>query len=133
MWADLLHIVTNTQTFFNTAILPQPTVSSAILDNLEEPAGSLHKTDMDFFVYMEDAMAIPPGEGSFVGDFTAFVLRMMRYDGGRRVVHLRREMGFEMCGQRVGAKADVCVMEHSGTGVKYLLLVQEDKVRTFAC
>ncbi|KAH9046184.1 hypothetical protein EDB84DRAFT_1629828 [Lactarius hengduanensis] len=120
-------IDTNTQTFFDTAILPQPTVSSVILDNLEEPAGSLHKADMDFFAYMEDAMAIPPGEESFVGDFAAFVLRMMRYDEGRRVVHLRREMGSEMCGQRLDAKADVCVMERSGTGAKYLLLVQEDK------
>jgi hypothetical protein len=54
---------------------------------------------------------------------------MMRYDEGRRVIHLRKEMGFEMCGQRVDAKTDVCVMERSGTGAKYLLLVQEDKVR----
>ncbi|KAH9042226.1 hypothetical protein EDB85DRAFT_1857078 [Lactarius pseudohatsudake] len=119
-------IDTNTQTFSDTAILPQPMVSSVILD---KSAGSLHKADMDFFAYMpvEDAMAIPPGEESFVGDFAAFVLRIMRYDEGRRVVHLRREMGFEMCGQRVDAKADVCVMERSGTGAEYLLLVQEDK------
>ncbi|KAH8998675.1 hypothetical protein EDB92DRAFT_1933054 [Lactarius akahatsu] len=106
----------NTQPFFDTH-----------LASAHEPAGSLHKADMDFFAYMEDAMAIPPGEESFVGDFAAFVLRMMRYDEGRRVVHLRREMGFEMCGQRVDAKADVYVMERSGTGAKYLLLVQEDK------
>jgi hypothetical protein len=32
-------------------------------------------------------------------------------------------------GQHVDAKTDVCVMERSGTGAKYLLLVQEDKVR----
>ncbi|KAH9179136.1 hypothetical protein EDB89DRAFT_1901177 [Lactarius sanguifluus] len=74
-------------------------------------------------------MAIPPGEESFVGYFTAFVLRMMRYDEDRRVAHLRREMGFEMCGQRVDAKADVPCrrLSGSGTGAKYLLLVQEDK------
>jgi hypothetical protein len=40
-----------------------------------------------------------------------------------------KEMKFEMCGQRIDAKADVCVMERSGAGAKYLLLVQEDKVR----
>jgi hypothetical protein len=119
----------NAQTFFGSAILPQLTVSAVILDNLEEPAGPLHKADMDFFAYMEDAMIIPPGEESLVDDFAAFVLKMMRYDEGRRVIHLRKEMGFEMCGQRVDAKTDVCVMERSGTGAKYLLLVQEDKVR----
>ncbi|KIM79919.1 hypothetical protein PILCRDRAFT_823099 [Piloderma croceum F 1598] len=117
----------NAQTFFGNAILPQLTLSPVILDNLEEPAGPLHKADMDFFAYMEDAMIIPPGEESLVDDFAAFVLKMMRYDEGRRVIHLRKEMGFEMCGQRVDAKTDVCVMERSGTGAKYLLLVQEDK------
>lgn len=118
----------NAQTFFGNAILPQLTLSPVILNNLEEPPGPLHKADMDFFAYMEDAMIIPPGEESLVDDFATFVLKMMRYDEGRRVIHLRKEMGFEMCGQRVDAKTDVCVMERSGTGAKYLLLVQEDKV-----
>lgn len=118
----------NAQTFFGSPNLPQITVSPAILDNLEEPVG-LSKADMDFFAYMDDAMSISPGVESFVDDFTAFLLKMMSYDEGRRVVHLRKEMEFEMCGQRVDAKADVCVMERSGMGAKYLLVVQEDKVR----
>jgi hypothetical protein len=96
---------------------------------LEEPAGPLHKADMDFFAYMGDPMIIPPGKESLVDNFAAFVLKMMRYDEGRRVIRLRKEMGFEMCGQRVDAKTYICVMERSGTGAKYLLLVQEDKVR----
>ena len=33
-----------------------------ILDDLEEPTGPLYKADMDFFVHMEDAMTIPPGD-----------------------------------------------------------------------
>ncbi|KAH8989632.1 hypothetical protein EDB86DRAFT_2831510 [Lactarius hatsudake] len=64
---------------------------------------------MDFFAYMEDAMAIPPGEESFVGDFAAFVLRMMRYDGGRPLT------GGEGIRNVWAAR------------VKYLLLVEEDK------
>ena len=36
-------------------------------------------------------------------------------------------MGFEMCGQHVNAKADVCVMD-PGVIVKYLLLMKEGKV-----
>ena len=83
---------------------------------------------MDFFAYMEDAMIIPSGEESLVDDFAAFVLKMMCNNEGHHVIHLRKEMGFEMCGQCVDAKTDVCVMECSGTGAKYLLLVQEDKV-----
>ena len=73
---------------------------------------------MDFFAYMEDATIIPPGKESLVDDFSAFVLKMMRYNEGLHVIHLRKEMGFEMCGQRVDAKTDVCVMERSGTGAK---------------
>ncbi|KAI0289393.1 hypothetical protein BC826DRAFT_914681 [Russula brevipes] len=53
---------------------------------------------------------------------------LMRYDTGRRIVHQRKELPFKMCGQKVSAKADVCVMEHAGP-VSYVLLVQEDKVR----
>ena len=113
--------------FFGMDQLPQPMVSQAILDNAEEPAGLSSKPDIDFFQYMEDAMAIPPAEESLVDDFAAFILKMMHYDEGHRVVHMRKEMGFEMCGQRVNAKADVCLMERIG-GAKYLLLVQEDKV-----
>ncbi|KIL65191.1 hypothetical protein M378DRAFT_1039664 [Amanita muscaria Koide BX008] len=96
----------NTQTFFGSPNLPRIT---------DEPAGSLHKADMDFFAYMEDAMT---SEESFVDDFAAFLLKMMGYDEGRRVIHLRKEMGFEMCGQRVDAKTDVCVMERPGSGAK---------------
>ena len=117
-------------TFFGNAMLPEPIVSSVILDHLDEPAIPLSKSDMDFFAYLEDAMAIPPGEESFVDDFAAYLLKMMHYDEGRRHKHIQKEMGFEMCGERVDAKTDVCVMERSGPGAKYLLLVQEDKVRS---
>ena len=118
----------NTQTFFGSPNLPETVVPPVILDNLEEPAGPLREVDMHFFVYMEDAMTI---EEPFVIDFAAFVLRIMGYDEGRRVVHLRKKLGFEMCGQRVDTKTDLCIMERSPstTSVRYLLLVQEDKVR----
>jgi hypothetical protein len=74
------------QTFFGSPNLPQITVSAVILDNLEEPTGTLQKSDMVFFAYMEDAMAIPAGEESSVDDFAAFLLKMLSYDEGRRVI-----------------------------------------------
>jgi hypothetical protein len=120
----------NAETFFGNANLPQPTVSSAILDNLDEPPPPLSKADMDFFAYMEDAMAVPPDRESFVADFAAFILKLMRYDEGRRVIHSGVEIQFEMCGESVDAKIDVCVMRGLGNrGPKYLMLVQENKVR----
>lgn len=118
------------QTFFGFPNLPQTTVSPVILNNLEEPLGPLHKSEMDFFTYLEDAMTIHPEEESLVDDFAAFILRLMTFDEGRRVVHLRKELGLEMCGEHVDAKTDVCITERSPTtGVRFLLLVQEDNVR----
>jgi hypothetical protein len=79
----------------------------------------LHKSERDFFTYWEDAMTIPPEE-SLVDDFAAFVLRMMSYDEGRRVVQLQKELVFEVCRQRVDVKTDICITERSTTtGVRY--------------
>ena len=120
----------NVQTFFGNAILPQPMVSSAILDNLEEPAGPLCQADIDFFFYMEDAMPTHPGKQSFVNDFTAFLLKMMDYNDGIRAVCQWRKLKFEMCGKYVDAKVDICITEHSESGdyAEHLLVMQEAKV-----
>ena len=95
----------NAQFFVGSSNLPQITVSAFILDNLEEPARTLQKNDVDFFAYMEDTMAISPGDESLVQGFAAFLLKMLSYDKGRRVVHLRKEMGFEMRGQQRGCQS----------------------------
>jgi hypothetical protein len=116
--------------FFGNADLPQLTVSSAILNNLEKPTGPLLKSDKNFFAYLEDAMTMIPDkeDSGYVADFVTFILEMMHYDEGRRVIHPRKEIGFEMCGERVKAIPDVCVLERFGEYFQYLLLVQEDKV-----
>jgi hypothetical protein len=119
----------DTQTFFGNSVLPEPMVSSVILDNSEQPTTvTLNKADMDFFGYMED-VTNSPNEKSFVVDFAASVLRMMHYDKGHCLVQVQKKMRFEMCGQCVEAKVDVCILEHSAVNVaKYLLLVQGKKV-----
>ncbi|THU95961.1 hypothetical protein K435DRAFT_966196 [Dendrothele bispora CBS 962.96] len=100
-------------------------ISPVLLNSLDEPPDA-SEADSDFFGYLEDAIAIPPDEESFVGDFVVVVLKLMGYASGRRrIIHQRREISFEMCGQKVDAKMDVCVMERGA--LKYLLLVQEDK------
>lgn len=105
-------------------------VSSVVLNNLKEPTDPLLKSDMDFFAYLEDAMVMNPDmESPYVADFVAFILKMMHYDEGRRVVHSREEIGFEMCGE-VSRPHQMFVSWSGGkrsTG-KHLLLMQEDKV-----
>jgi hypothetical protein len=65
-----------------------------------------------------------PSTESAVDDFASFLLGMLGYDPDR-VVHQRLEIGFIMCGQRVHAEPDICVMDQDD----YLLLVQEEMVR----
>ncbi|TFK38810.1 hypothetical protein BDQ12DRAFT_712739 [Crucibulum laeve] len=116
-------------TFFGQQELPIPqNISPIIWNNVAAPPGiQLSKVEQHFFAYLEDAMRMPPGEESLVDDFAVFLLSMLDYDNGYRVVHTRKEMSFYMCGSRVDAKADVTVIERRGPLFQYILLVQEDK------
>lgn len=80
-----------------------------------------------FFAYLEDAMQFSPDEESVVDDFAVFLLKMLEYDVGRRVIHTRKDMPFYMCGMKVDAKADVTILKRTGPLVQYVLLVEEDK------
>ncbi|OJA10227.1 hypothetical protein AZE42_11608 [Rhizopogon vesiculosus] len=51
---------------------------------------------------------------------------MLDYDEPERVVHQHLEIGFLMCGEMVGAKPNLVVMDRED----YILLVQEDKCYT---
>ncbi|KAL0955382.1 hypothetical protein HGRIS_001630 [Hohenbuehelia grisea] len=108
--------------FFETASLPDPRVSSSILNNAFLPDGPTTKSDRLFFKYLKDAMR---GEESCVDDFAHFLLSMFDYDEPDRVIHQRKELSFIMHGSVVYAKPDVCVMDDTD----FLLLVQEDKRR----
>ncbi|KAJ7082378.1 hypothetical protein B0H15DRAFT_852732 [Mycena belliarum] len=106
--------------------LPLPGVDPILLDNLERPAAQISKDNRLFFRYLEDASSRfpsgPPAE-SAVDDFAAFLLGMLDYDEPERVVHQRLEIGFVMCGQKVGANPDIVIMDAED----YILLVQQDK------
>ncbi|KAF8814383.1 hypothetical protein BYT27DRAFT_7266192 [Phlegmacium glaucopus] len=108
--------------FFASTELPPVSVSPTILNNLHIPDGHLSKTDRHFFQYLKTAEQAT-SEESAVADFAAFILGMLDYDDEDRFIRLRKEISFYMAGQRVDAKADVCVMND----LDYLLLVQEDK------
>lgn len=117
----------NVAAFFGNPTLPQPSVHQIILDNEEYPPdGIANKDDRHFFFYMEEAMAIPPGEESAVGDFTARLLALLGYDVATdRFIRQRKDIPLFMCGGHTHAKPDVCVVDRN-LGIP-VLLVQEDK------
>lgn len=113
----------DTETFFGQAVLPHTTVSPVILKNIDRPT-TCSKTERQFFGLLEDALLATE---SHISDFVVFLLDLLDYNDGDRVIHRCKELGFVMCGERVVAKPDVCLLNHPGRGV-CLLLVQEDKV-----
>jgi hypothetical protein len=113
-------------TFFGSPNLPEPSVHQVILDNEEYPANGIDdKNDRNFFYYLEDAIAIPPGEESAVDDFAAHLLALLGYDVANRFIRQRKDIPLFMCGGQTHAKTDVCVVDRD-LGI-LLLLIQEDK------
>ncbi|PPQ93700.1 hypothetical protein CVT25_001741 [Psilocybe cyanescens] len=94
--------------FFNTTELPQPTVSTTILANIDKPDAPLMKDDRLFFQYMK--MVEKPRISEFcVNDFAAFLLRITNHDESDdqdRVICQRTKISFPMVGQRVEARVD---------------------------
>ena len=95
-----------------------------ILDNEEYPPnGIADKDDRNFFFYLEEVMAIPPGEESAVDDFAAHLLALLSYDDASRFIRQRKDIPLFMCGGQTHAKTGVCVVDRN-LGI---LHVQEDK------
>ncbi|RDB15209.1 hypothetical protein Hypma_004706 [Hypsizygus marmoreus] len=114
--------------------LPPPpvTVSDVILNNEELPEDNANctKADRQFFYLMGDATM--PGEESFVEDFLVFLLDLVDYNCGTRVVHTRCELEFNMCGETVDAKPDVGVFDGPGISGTCVLLAKVDKSGTIS-
>ncbi|KAF8965959.1 hypothetical protein BDZ97DRAFT_1729627 [Flammula alnicola] len=118
-------------TFFGHPNLPAPTVDPIILNNLDTPPGPITRSTRLFFRYLKDTTErFPPGPPTeaAIDDFVSHLLGLLGYDEPDRVIHQRMEIGFIMCGTRVDAKPDICVLDDDG----YLLLVQADKHHTSA-
>ena len=112
-------------TFFGHPILPHPSVHQVILDNEKYPVGGIEdRNDRMFFYYLDEVMAIPPGEESAVDDFSYNLLTMLQYNTPHnRYIRRRKDIPF-ICGTDSHAKTSICVIDRNlGT----LLLVQEDK------
>ncbi|KAF6747424.1 hypothetical protein DFP72DRAFT_1174911 [Ephemerocybe angulata] len=123
-------IFQDTQAFFGTADaadLPVPeNISPIIWNNEKAPPGPISKPIRHFFRYLEDAMVIPYHESSVI-DFTMFLLGMLDYDDGRRVLHTWKDMPFFMPDGMVDVKACATVIEQHGLRLnQYMLLVKKD-------
>jgi hypothetical protein len=115
----------NVTAFFGNPVLPQPSVHRVILDNEQYPPGGIQDTnDRMFFFYLDEVMAVPPGEESAVDDFSANLLSILQYNSDDRYIRQRKDIPFFICGSNSHAKTDVCVVDRQ---LGILLLVQEDK------
>ena len=78
--------------FFNSPELPAAlAVSETILNNQKRPDGPRTKTERQFFQYLKVTEQATSAK-SAVGDFAAFVLRMLDYDDGDRFICRRKKL-----------------------------------------
>lgn len=108
------------EAFFNIPQLPPPTASTSILDNLDEPPEPLLDVDRLFFAY-KWSTGLP---GSNI-DFTMYLLRVLNYESGRRLLGVRSKNPLLMAGRRIIANIDLFLMKVDED--EYLLIVHEDK------
>ncbi|KAJ7057881.1 hypothetical protein C8F01DRAFT_1151431 [Mycena amicta] len=112
-------------TSFFGAPLPASPVDPIILNHCKRPPGPISKQNRLFFRYLMDANSFlcGPSAETLVGDFAAFLFRMLDYDEPERVVRQRPNIRFMMCGKYLDAEPDIVITD----GDDFILLVQEDK------
>jgi hypothetical protein len=115
--------------FFGQLELPEPSVTDVMLT--KEADMDVCEED-DFFLHLEDAFESISKTDSFVNDFVVFLLRLLRYDHsphGRWVIHSHKDIKLEMYTEKVQVRTDAIITQRLGLGVRYNLIVQEDKVK----
>ncbi|GJJ08074.1 hypothetical protein Clacol_002281 [Clathrus columnatus] len=121
------------QSFFGTdpKNLPVPAgVSPVIWNNVHEPTGvPISKTDSKFFGYLRDTRHTINGTAvtSALNDFVVFLLGLLDYDAGQRIIHTQRELSFHVRDSKVDVKVDVAVLKRTRGISEYVLVVVEEK------
>ncbi|KIK08039.1 hypothetical protein K443DRAFT_672922 [Laccaria amethystina LaAM-08-1] len=104
-----------------------PTASITILDNLDQPPGPLLYNDIQFFAYKRSAEHPEPRTHSCI-DFTIFLLNLLGYEGGHRLLGLWAKEPFLMAGRRIIANIDLFLMKLDELRInEYILIVHEHK------
>ena len=87
--------------------LPPPTVSTTILDNLDEPVlpQALPKNDCQYFEY--ESLAEKPLS---IIDFPMFLLKLLCYENGHHLLGIWAKDPLLMAGQRIIAMTDLYLM-----------------------
>ncbi|KAK2463783.1 hypothetical protein APHAL10511_004181 [Amanita phalloides] len=109
-------------TFFETPVMPQPTVAPEVLTALD-PDNVIDDDAYELLSHMDLAMSLAPAEESAVDDFAVLLLRALGYTRRGRHFRTRKDIPLVICGEKRHAKTDVCIIDDHGI----LLLVQEDK------
>jgi hypothetical protein len=111
------------EAFFNIPQLPPPTASTATLDNLDDPPGPLLNNDRLFFAYKCSAERAERRLSCI--DLTRFLLDLLDYNSGYRLLSVWAKLSLLMGGRRINANIDLFVINELD---EYLLIIHEDKV-----
>ena len=113
------------EAFFNIPQLPPPTVSTTILDNLDEPVlpQALPKNDRQYFEY--ERLAEKPLS---IIDFPMFLLKLLGYENRHHLLGIWAKDPLLMAGRRIIARTDLYLMNVDDSLNEVRLIVHEDKV-----
>ena len=113
------------EAFFNIPQLPPPTVSTTILDNLDEPVPPevLPKNDRQYFEY--GRLAEKPLS---IIDFPMFLLKLLGYENRHHLLGIWAKDPLLMAGRRIIARTDLYLMNVDDSLIEGRLIVHEDKV-----
>ena len=113
------------EAFFNIPQLPSPTVSTTILDNLDEPMlpEALPKNDHQFFEY--ECLAEKPLS---IIDFPMFLLKLLGYENRHHLLGIWAKDPLLMAGRRIIAMTDLYLMSVDDPLYEVYLVVHENKV-----
>ncbi|KDR68397.1 hypothetical protein GALMADRAFT_257062 [Galerina marginata CBS 339.88] len=116
--------------FFGTNELPAPgplTRSLVAFMTNDDRANAPDDESWRLLHYLDLALDPKAGQEAAADNFTAKLLEKLAYNGGRRIVFMRRALPFLTCGVTSSAQTDICVMDDN----KILLLVQNKSLLSF--
>ncbi|KIJ07131.1 hypothetical protein PAXINDRAFT_38846, partial [Paxillus involutus ATCC 200175] len=114
----------NATTFFNTPVLPEPTVNQEVLTTVSAD-DTVIEDNYRLLTQLDLAMLPAEAGESAVDDFAVELFHALGYTHRPRAVRTRKEIRLLICGEYKYAKPDVCIIDRSKDDI--ILLVQEDK------
>jgi hypothetical protein len=124
LFAYNISIVEQEEEVFFGSPLPAYTGPADFVQYENRVHGRLDPSSLALIKRLDLAMKVMEGEESVVDDFAANLLMTLGYETDQTVIRTRKDIRFDICGQQVFAKTDICIMDVDS---EIILLVQEDK------